>query len=394
MTFGVTPVAASTVVGTAVPGFIQWQGNAANVGTPSVVTVNIESPLIATRGVGEQRNVLTISADVCLDGPTWTQFTLPITLTGWGGMAYDSVHKRWITGGWLNGTYGTAMYAVSSADGKNWPGPMIELTSANNSGAGMSVVACVNGVTLVAAGDTYDAYYSSDGGLTWTQATGVALTIGNTPAAQGVASSTGRIFMPTGGLDGAVNYLPYFDVGAKTFGHIIMPATASWWLTGGDGISKVMAVSPSGATAYSADGGLTWTAGATLPTIQGSGDITRLVYGAGYWLVTADQASNEMAWSNDNGASWHVFTVPSSARYYTALYAQLVFLVISGLGGPSSSGNTYALTGMTPAALAEAVNAPPGQNNLNWIFLTDTDYAGHYSAVGFTNTNIGFYGVC
>ena len=69
-------------------------------------------------------------------------------------------------------------------------------------------------------------------------------------------------------------------------------------------------------------------------------------------------------------------------------------LVISGLGGPTMSGQTYALVGMTPALLTNVANKPAGQNNLNWLFNMATDQKGNYSAVGFAPGNQGYWGVC
>ena len=61
MPFGVTPVVPEPVVPAAEPTFVQWQSQGVNLGVPDIQIVNFVSPLKATRGVGENRNVLTVT---------------------------------------------------------------------------------------------------------------------------------------------------------------------------------------------------------------------------------------------------------------------------------------------------------------------------------------------
>ena len=171
MTFAVTPVPASTAVGTAVPGFIQWQDAGVNVGTPAVVTINIESPLIATRGVGEQRNVLTISVNMCIGGPSWTLQT-----TGLPALSQGPYPVTWALGGamwtgtnWVivgyrptHPTIGNAPYCATSPDGLNWTDGGL-----NSFNLGYAPEYCVNLGKFVTFSGVVNAPFSIDGGYTW-----------------------------------------------------------------------------------------------------------------------------------------------------------------------------------------------------------------------------------
>ena len=69
MTFGITPAGPVFPEQTdeGFPQFIQWQLDGENLGDTSADTVNITGGLTATRGVGENENVITLSAETQLD---------------------------------------------------------------------------------------------------------------------------------------------------------------------------------------------------------------------------------------------------------------------------------------------------------------------------------------
>ena len=169
MTFAVTPVPASTAVGTAVPGFIQWQDAGVNVGTPAVVTINIESPLIATRGVGEQRNVLTISVNMCIGGPTWTLQTtgLPASALSPYPVTWAPSGARWTGSAWCivgyENTNGNQGYVALSTDGLHWTAAATQPPSFG----GEAPEYCVNLGNFVTFSGTTNCSFSMDGGNTW-----------------------------------------------------------------------------------------------------------------------------------------------------------------------------------------------------------------------------------
>jgi len=85
MTFGISPVGGVFAEQTAdegFPQFIQWQLDGTNLGDTSADTVNVTDPLVATRGVGENENVITLSAPGLQDGLTWEQDGTPLGLAG------------------------------------------------------------------------------------------------------------------------------------------------------------------------------------------------------------------------------------------------------------------------------------------------------------------------
>lgn len=62
--FAVTPVAAfATQDDQGFPDFLQWQNQGADLGSSDADTVNVAEGLIATRGTGEDANVITLTAD-------------------------------------------------------------------------------------------------------------------------------------------------------------------------------------------------------------------------------------------------------------------------------------------------------------------------------------------
>lgn len=68
MGFGITPVAVGPFPGptdTGFPQFLQWQSGGTDLGGPDVDTVNVVGSVTATRGTGENENVVTLQgADV------------------------------------------------------------------------------------------------------------------------------------------------------------------------------------------------------------------------------------------------------------------------------------------------------------------------------------------
>lgn len=62
--FGITPTGSGVpATDQGFPNFIQWQSNGMNLGGPDADTVNIGAGITVTRGVGEQENVITLTAE-------------------------------------------------------------------------------------------------------------------------------------------------------------------------------------------------------------------------------------------------------------------------------------------------------------------------------------------
>ena len=78
MPFGVYPSGTPAPNPETFPTFIQWQQDSENLGGPDADTVNLTGGLTGTRGVGENENVLTLTAmlQVTAGG---VEFPLPVT---------------------------------------------------------------------------------------------------------------------------------------------------------------------------------------------------------------------------------------------------------------------------------------------------------------------------
>jgi len=84
MTFGITPVGPVFPEQTdeGFPQFIQWQLDGENLGDTSADTVNVTGALTATRGVGENENVITLDVSGLQDELTWELDGNPLGLPG------------------------------------------------------------------------------------------------------------------------------------------------------------------------------------------------------------------------------------------------------------------------------------------------------------------------
>lgn len=389
MTFAVTPVPASTAVGTAVPGFIQWQDAGVNVGTPAVVTINIESPLIATRGVGEQRNVLTISVNMCIGGPTWTQRVVPNG--NWIAAGWDPTNNWWVA---IMSTAVNVTNAYTSPDGVTWTFRQ-NLNFTVLGGYGTNLV-YGNGVWL-AWQDGADAAYSTNGGVTWTNA------------------APGAGFYGASGLNSTVydpvskNIIMFYGGSPKSFCALFNTTNKTWSASGAlpgsgsayfgtpmtDGNGRIVAVDGgvTGYTIYSTNGGATWTQGGSIP-ILGTG-ITAGCYFNGTYTIFNQNATSQFNWTTDGGLTWHQGTMPSPANYYSAIAAQGVMYVVGVDANPFNHIDTSTTgTSFTEVQGNAGKNLPTPPLGTIWSIA----YNGHGQYLGLLYdtgyTTIAATGVC
>lgn len=73
MTWGISPVEFPPPSSDDFPDFLQWQFEGENLGGADVDTVNVTDGLAATRGVGEDANILTLSGDITPHRLTWRE---------------------------------------------------------------------------------------------------------------------------------------------------------------------------------------------------------------------------------------------------------------------------------------------------------------------------------
>ena len=175
-------------------------------------------------------------------GATWTAGFLPgiTTIEGSGpfdrvsdpSVAYDANHGVWLISSLaLSGGRGAAVLVSISADGLSWQTPVAVATASGGSNFDKEWIACDNTATSPFFGNCYVEYddnglgnrlhmsASSDGGLTWTEASVPAISvIGGQP----VALPDGTVVVPIDGPGGliAVNS----SDGGVTYG---APATIS-----------------------------------------------------------------------------------------------------------------------------------------------------------------------
>jgi hypothetical protein len=92
-----------------------------------------------------------------------------------------------------------------------------------------------------------------------------------------------------------------------------------------------VAVGSTGRSAYSTNGGITWTAGGTLPT----GTYTAIAYGQERWIaVTTGDTIN--AYSTDGGLTWAAGTaLPASSTWVDIVYGGNKFIAVSSSGAVS-----------------------------------------------------------
>jgi uncharacterized membrane protein len=103
--------------------------------------------------------------------------------------------------------------------------------------------------------------------------------------------------------------------------------SVAYGLVNNVGYFVAVAGNNSGATAYSTDGGRTWTAGGTLPAgLISTGSVNKIVFGEnGIWFVinnTPVTRGTAAAYSRDNGVTWTAVTMPKADTWINAVYAR------------------------------------------------------------------------
>jgi hypothetical protein len=100
-----------------------------------------------------------------------------------------------------------------------------------------------------------------------------------------------------------------------------------------------IAIASNGKTAYSTNGGISWTAGGDLP----AGTWTSITYGAGKW-VAVSTGSNAVAYSINGGTAWTASTLSASSTWVDVTYGKNKFIAVSSDGAVNPS---YSLDGIT-----------------------------------------------
>ena len=112
-----------------------------------------------------------------------------------------------------------------------------------------------------------------------------------------------------------------------------LPSTGDW-VDVAYGDSKWVAIKTgSNATAVTTNGGATWTAGGNLPA---STTWESVAYGGGYWVAIASGGSN-VAYSLDNGTTWSAGTGLSSSNWKSVTYGNNRFVAVSNTSGTKAA---------------------------------------------------------
>jgi hypothetical protein len=159
-----------------------------------------------------------------------------------------------------------------------------------------------------------------------------------------------------------------------------LPSTGSWSDVG-YGAGKWMAVrSGSNAAAITSDGGVTWTA--TVSNLPSSTTWTSVAYGGGYWVAIASGGS-AVAYSDDDGTTWSSGTGLSSSDWTSITYGNNRFVAVSNTTGTKAAisidgGATWTET--TLPASKDWTHVEYGQGV--FLAVTDSDNTGATSPDG------------
>ena len=360
-------------------------------------------------------------------------------ITKTAGTGYARLDTITIAGTSVGGAAPTNNITVTITSVNSTTGA-IQAFDTDGYGQGGHYVAISTGATttnISPSGTSWIAGGAMPSSTTWTSVAGGDLTVAET----GSAFIVGRAY--TIATLGNTNWTA---VGApSTTVGVSFIATAQ----GGTGTatptaSAIVAIAATGATAYSHDGGATWTAGANLPTSTGSwisvkyakgrwvavsfGDNktafstnggrswtaggtlpssanwTDVTYGKGRWVVIAS-GSTAAAYSLDNGQAWVAATLPSSSNWNSVAYGNNRFVAVSNTSGTVAA---YSLDGATWAAstlpataswtaitygqgvffaVSQSTQAASSEDGIVWTSRTTSTAANGFSGVTFGNPN-------
>ena len=113
-----------------------------------------------------------------------------------------------------------------------------------------------------------------------------------------------------------------------------LPSTGSWNALGYGGNVWMAVKSGSTEAAISEDGGLTW--GTTAAALPSTATWDAIAYGAGVWVVTAS-GTDKSAWSSDKGATWSAVTLPSSSNWSSIAHGNNRFVAVSSTSGTTAA---------------------------------------------------------
>ena len=154
-----------------------------------------------------------------------------------------------------------------------------------------------------------------------------------------------------------------------------LPSTGSWNALGYGDNAWIAVKSGSNEAAISEDGGATW--GATGANLPSTDTWDAIAYGAGVWVVTAS-GTDKVAYSTDKGASWLAATLPSSSNWSSVVHGSNRFVAVSSTSGTTAAysidgGATWAAS--TLPATAQWSHIEYGQGTFLAVSSNGANYA-------------------
>jgi hypothetical protein len=284
---------------------------------PITQVINFTGNILATRGVGEHANVITIGipppSPICLQGPVWTARTASSSKR-WRTTIYGV--GRFIAVG-LNPATGRAVAMYSDNKGVTWTESPTAFPDTFGYGFGPITTAYGNGVFFGAI-NAAQALRSIDG-INWSLVT--------------VDFSTSSVHF--GGtafvfsLNGMQSTCRVSNDGL-TFTSRNMP-TSDAWGSGAYGNGRHM-LSATARPAYSDDDGVSWALGGAFPSSTG---IASMAFGNGVWLAVPNNPVQQIFRSADGGLTWGTVEMGANDTWNRIKYMGGIFY-ITGQGGIQS----------------------------------------------------------
>ena len=222
-------------------------------------------------------------------------------------IVYDAVNAKWVAFP-LTGTK-----AFYSADGSTWTATTLPGSKS------YYVLGAGNGTIVAPWDDTTSAYISRDGGVTWT-----SIVVGSGKMWKDIAYGNDKFMISIGDSEG----------------------TTKIGIVAGDGSSG--SVGGLGVNGY-------WGG---------------IAYGMGKWIVV-DQTGSKYAMSEDDGATWTSYSLPSESYYNDAAFGGSNFVI-------TANGNVYYAVLNTAPTTPSSISIPStirgGQDTtISWGASTDVD---------------------
>jgi hypothetical protein len=306
-------------------------------------------------GAGYTRlDSLTI-AGTSLGGTSTNNITIAVTAVSTTGVIQDFEFTGFGSGGNFVGVGQGVRTTNTSADGTTWTERLLSLPSTSNwnsLAAGELTVVETAGSFVVGRGYVI----SNLGNTVWTSigasqqivgtyfvATGTGSGTGTaTPVANHLVAVSGSTTVNAYSANGGITWTAGGALPAAMSGAAVDVSYGTYNSNG-----RWMAIASNGKTAYSTNGGVNWSAGGDLP----AGTWSAIAYGAGRWIAIST-GGTASAYSIDGGTNWVAGgSLGTSSTWIGITYGNNKFIAVSSDGAVSpvytvNGGTTWSNTGI------------------------------------------------